>query len=497
MKNIIAFKTENKYNYLYNLSTRQFYLINDVTYKIFKLLEKGINIEMQSHILKEELLELSGELPLDYYISKVKTFLSRMQTNWMPHVAANFSSEQIKQEFFANPQVVFEVTEKCNLTCKYCVYGSYYTGFDERVNKDLSFEFAKTLINYILTNREGPTPQSITISFYGGEPLIKMNFIKEVVKFSKSLTTKSQDLNFTMTTNGTLINKHIEYLVKYNFNLLISLDGNQKNNSYRVYKNGRETFNVVIDNIDLIAKEYPKYFEKNVNFSAVLHNKNSIQEINDFIFSTYGKYPLISEIKPEGVLPNKKNEFLQMFKNKYEDLLHTKDYYFQLKKENIEKTPDFDSAMYFINNLTEMKISDLYKINNLKETKDYLSPTSTCLPLQRKIFVTANGKILPCESIDHVYSVGSVNKGSVNIDFEAISKSHNNYLNRIAKQCKKCYRVTSCMNCIFTMDFVDDFPICKEFTDKGEFSTFLSENMAFIESNKQVIKKIMYESELD
>ena len=35
------------------------------------------------------------------------------------------------------PQLVFEVTDACNLKCKYCAYGEFYDDFDERENKVL------------------------------------------------------------------------------------------------------------------------------------------------------------------------------------------------------------------------------------------------------------------------------------------------------------------------------------------------------------------------
>ena len=37
-------------------------------------------------------------------------------------------------------QIVFEVTERCNLKCHYCGYGSLYSVTDNRTNDDLSYE---------------------------------------------------------------------------------------------------------------------------------------------------------------------------------------------------------------------------------------------------------------------------------------------------------------------------------------------------------------------
>lgn len=44
------------------------------------------------------------------------------------------------------------------------------------------------------------------------------------------------DIDYLMTTNATLIHKHIDFLVDNKFNIMISLDGNEGNDSYRIIK---------------------------------------------------------------------------------------------------------------------------------------------------------------------------------------------------------------------------------------------------------------------
>jgi len=52
---------------------------------------------------------------------------------------------------------------------------------------------------------------------------------------------------------------------------LISLDGNAENMAYRVDLSGNPSFDIIIKNIDTLRNKYPDYFEKKVNFNAVLH----------------------------------------------------------------------------------------------------------------------------------------------------------------------------------------------------------------------------------
>lgn len=64
-------------------------------------------------------------------------------------------------------QLVFEVTDACNLRCKYCGYADLYEGYDKRENLKLSFQKAKLVIDYLFNlwqeNRCDGIVQPITI----------------------------------------------------------------------------------------------------------------------------------------------------------------------------------------------------------------------------------------------------------------------------------------------------------------------------------------------
>ena len=85
------------------------------------------------------------------------------------------------------PQLVFEVTDACNLKCKYCAYGEFYGDFDKREDKMLPVAKAKCLIDYLNqywnSERNTSAKSFMYISFYGGEPLMNFNFIKEIVEY--------------------------------------------------------------------------------------------------------------------------------------------------------------------------------------------------------------------------------------------------------------------------------------------------------------------------
>lgn len=73
-------------------------------------------------------------------------------------------------------QITFEVTDACNLKCKYCGYGEFYDDYDRRSNKMMPFTMAKQVIDYLVPFWQSPANMSadknVYISFYGGEPLM-------------------------------------------------------------------------------------------------------------------------------------------------------------------------------------------------------------------------------------------------------------------------------------------------------------------------------------
>ena len=88
----------------------------------------------------------------------------------------------------------------------------------------------------------------------------------------KKLKLKRSKLSFSMTTNALLIERYADFLVENDFDLLISLDGNEVNNSYRIFHDGEYAFKNIMYNILFIKNNYPDYFKNKVNFNSVLHS---------------------------------------------------------------------------------------------------------------------------------------------------------------------------------------------------------------------------------
>lgn len=390
-------------------------------------------------------------------------------------------------------QLVFEVTDNCNLKCKYCGYGEFYDGYDNREAKNLPIEYAFKLIDYLseiwsqgLTNA---TKQLTYISFYGGEPLMNMDFIKQCIEYIENKKL-NRVIVYSMTTNAMLLDKYMDYLVMKQVRLLISLDGDKNSHSYRVNQSGENSFDRVFSNIKLLQSKYSTYFDNNVNFNSVLHNRNTVAGVHNFIKSEFGKVPTISELNNSSIRSDKIAEFEATYRNKAEDLRQSENYE-QLAKDMFMNEPNTNDLLLYLHQYSGNVFRDykslLYNPENMSGT-----PSGTCTPFSKKMFVTVNGKILQCERIDHDFALGYVNSDGIHLDMALIAEKFNTWVGKIKKQCESCYRKQSCIQCVYYIDGIQqEKPMCIGFMNKEDFSKYQSYCLSHLKKNPHLYKQLL------
>jgi uncharacterized protein len=405
-------------------------------------------------------------------------------------------ADDIKRCLANTPQITFEVTDACNLRCEYCGYGKFYSDYDERKNQMLPTEkatrFLDSLIDLWKSSLNISTGRNVYISFYGGEPLMNFSFIKDIVNYLETSDCKTRQFTFSMTTNAILLDRYMDYLVEKRFNLLISLDGNEYNTSYRIDSKGENAFDRIVENVDLLKEKYPKYFEEHVNFNAVLHNRNSVESIHSFFKERYNKVATIGELNSSGIREDMIPEFEKTYKSSTESLLQS-EHYSEIEKDMFLKSPTFQSATIFLMQHSEFRYANYNELLYGKPKGKYLIPTGTCLPFAKKVFVTANGRILPCERIGHQFAMGKIDDDKIDLDFAAIANKQNAYYAKIDKLCKKCHNQRGCVQCIFNLPDInqDKTPGCLGFMDKKGFEMFKRAQYGFLARNPEAYFRIM------
>ncbi|MDL2273166.1 thioether cross-link-forming SCIFF peptide maturase [Oscillospiraceae bacterium OttesenSCG-928-G22] len=134
------------------------------------------------------------------------------------------------------------VSHDCNLRCEYCFASKGDFGTGRRQN--MSPETAKRAIDFVV-NASG-SRRNIEIDFFGGEPLLAMDTVKEAVAYAKQFAEKN--FRFTITTNGlALTDEYIDYINREMDNVVLSLDGRPEvNDRYRKTAGGQGSYKHIV-----------------------------------------------------------------------------------------------------------------------------------------------------------------------------------------------------------------------------------------------------------
>ncbi len=133
--------------------------------------------------------------------------------------------------------LVLRLTERCNLRCAYCYAAREDTdGFE--------MDTATALRAVELCCPEGDT---LRIQFTGGEPLLRLDLMEAVAAFGAET---GRNLIFSVQTNGTLLTPETcRRLKKIRCSVGVSLDGVREANSLRVFPDGTESYDAVLQGI--------------------------------------------------------------------------------------------------------------------------------------------------------------------------------------------------------------------------------------------------------
>ncbi|MDD4673971.1 MAG: radical SAM peptide maturase [Tenuifilaceae bacterium] len=388
-------------------------------------------------------------------------------------------------------QVVFEVTSSCNLKCRYCAYGEFYSYTHTQENRNMDFSTAKTVVDFFVRRFNTPDNKSFKgttfISFYGGEPLLNMGLIKKIIEYIKGLEV-NRNFIFSMTTNGVLLMKHIDFLVDNSVRLLISLDGDNEGNQYRVDRLGFNSFPVIISNVKLIKEKYPDFFKEYVNFIAVLHNKNSVESIMYFFKKNFDKVPMIAPLNTSGILPEKTEEFKNIYHD-YIDSINRSNNPNRIVTELGAKSPEIRDTFIFCKQYGGTFFEDYSELFSNNAT---LFPTGTCFPFGRKMFIATDGSIHTCEKIDYRYSFGSVIDKTIRLNSKFIVETFNRYLDNISKSCSSCYMLESCPHCLYLIDDIENENAkCPGYLNYEDFSKKCSTILSRLEKNREMFNEIV------
>ena len=148
--------------------------------------------------------------------------------------------------------LVIAPTMACNMACEYC--------FEANKQGKMSSRVIESLIDFI--EKQAPDLDAVDVSWYGGEPLLAFDVIEDI---TESVLDLAKEYNFTYTCDGVITNGYL--LDKEKTDKLaamkagqvqITLDGpSYLHNRKRPLKNGKDSFDTIIKNIQYACEKIP------------------------------------------------------------------------------------------------------------------------------------------------------------------------------------------------------------------------------------------------
>ncbi len=147
-------------------------------------------------------------------------------------------------------RITLVLTHQCNLACGYCYAGEK---FNRRMPDDIAWKALKLAF-------ETPSPQPLTVSFFGGEPLLEFSRMAKWTRLAYRMAQKAgRKIEFSVTTNATIISdKILRFFKHYPYQVAFSIDGlAETHGAQRPFTSGRSSGELVWKNLEIISKRLP------------------------------------------------------------------------------------------------------------------------------------------------------------------------------------------------------------------------------------------------
>jgi uncharacterized protein len=145
------------------------------------------------------------------------------------------------------------VAHDCNMACRYCFGGQGQFSGPRALMTD---EIGKKALDFLIDN--SGSRKNLEVDFFGGEPLLNWQTIKNIVKYGREIETMhGKHFRFTLTTNGLLLTDEVaDFLNRHMDNVILSIDGRPEvNDRMRPLIGGQGSHARVLDNFKRFVKQ--------------------------------------------------------------------------------------------------------------------------------------------------------------------------------------------------------------------------------------------------
>ena len=404
----------NGFNIVLDTYSGAVHCVDDLSYDIIELYQEKSKEEIKQEMLEKykeikesDIEETFGEI--ENLIKEGKLFSKDIYEG---------KNLDLKKRDSVVKALCLHIAHTCNLNCEYCFAGQgKYHGEDAL----MSFEVGKQALDFLVKN--SGTRKNLEVDFFGGEPLVNFEVVKQLVKYARSIEKENnKHFRFTLTTNGVLLNDDvIDFLNEEMDNVVLSLDGRKEiNDAKRKNINGDGSY-------DIIVPKFKKFVEKRGNKEYYMRGtftRNNLDFTNDiFHMADLG----FTELSMEPVVSSEETDYSL----REEDLDKIYEQYEILAKEMIKRKKQGNPFTFYHYMIDLSGGPCIYKrITGCGSGTEYLA-------------VTPNGDFYPCHQFvgDKKFLMGNVKDGIANKELRDEFKLCNVYSR---KECKDCWAKLYC-----------------------------------------------------
>ena len=144
------------------------------------------------------------------------------------------------------------LTESCNLACSYCFAANMQ-------QRPIDAGLARDAMDLLLFREDNPA-REVSVTFWGGEPLLAFDRMVELVSYGEQRAKQTErTIRFSFPTNLTLLTESmLDFLIEHEVGMSLSLDGDERAQSLRPLRGGKSSFPVVVRKLELLCNRMGK-----------------------------------------------------------------------------------------------------------------------------------------------------------------------------------------------------------------------------------------------
>lgn len=311
------------------------------------------------------------------------------------------------------------IAHDCNLRCEYCFAAKGDFG---RGRMLMPLEIGKKAIDFLIQN--SGTRHNLELDFFGGEPLMNFDVVKQVVEYAREEEKKyNKKFRFTITTNGLLLtDDKIDFINREMSNVVLSLDGRKEvNDRLRVRVNGKGCYDQIVPRYQkLVANRGDKdYYVRGTFTKFNLDFTQDVLHMAGLGFDQISVEPVVSDMKLE-------------YSIKEDDLPRVFEEYETLAKTILRQKKEGGRGFHFFHFMLD-----------LDQGPCAIKRLRGCGCGNEYVAVTPEGEIYPCHQFvgDETWKMGDLRDGSFDFEKKDFFAKANVYTK---SECKNCWAKFYC-----------------------------------------------------